>query len=133
MIGCRKRGTATRRDGNGLLYAFLLIPTLYLLAVVGFPVVYNLLMSVQEVNLGDIADLARPFVGLDNYAAAIHDPTFRKAAANTLVFVSVNVAGQAGIGLLVAVCFARKFAGANYLRGLLLVAWILPGLVVGTV
>jgi len=104
-----------------------------LLGVVGFPVVYNLLMSVQEVNLGNIAQLSRPFVGMQNYATVVHDPIFRKAAANTLVFVVVNMVGQVGIGVIVAACFARNFAGANYLRGLLLVAWILPGLVVGTV
>jgi multiple sugar transport system permease protein len=121
------------RGKDRLLYVFLLIPTVYLLGVIGFPVFYNLLMSVQEVNLGNIASLGRPFVGLGNYASAVHDATFRKAAANTLVFVAVNVAGQVGIGTIVAVCFARNFAGANYLRGLLLVAWILPGLVVGTV
>ena len=90
-------------------------------------------MSVQEVDLGNIAQLARPFVGMQNYATAVDDPTFRKAAANTLVFVSINVVGQVGIGTIVAVCFARNFAGAHYLRGLLLIAWILPGLVVGTV
>jgi len=118
---------------NPLLHVFLWVPTAYLLAVVGFPVVYNLLMSVQEVNLGDIADFSRPFVGLQNYFDAVADPTFRKAAGNTLVFVAVNVAGQVGIGLIVAVCFARNFTGANYFRGLLLAAWMLPGLVVGTV
>ena len=88
-----------------------------MLGVVGFPVVYNLLMSVQEVNLGNIAQLARPFVGVQNYAAAVGDPTFRKAAANTLVFVAVNVVGQVGIGMIVAACFARDFAGAAKAAG----------------
>src|ERR1700722_14907606 len=121
------------RGNTWLLRIFLFVPTAYLLAVVGFPVVYNLLMSVQEVNLGNIADLWRPFVGLSNYTDAIADPTFRKAAGNTVVFVVANVVGQVGIGLVVAVCFARNFPGANYMRGLLLAAWMLPGLVVGTV
>jgi multiple sugar transport system permease protein len=34
---------------------------------------------------------------------------------------------------LAAVCFARRFPGADFLRGLLLCGWILPGLVVGAV
>ncbi len=116
-----------------LLYVFLLVPLAYLASLIGFPVAYNLLMSLQEVNLGNIDTLARPFLGLENYITAIKDPTFRKVFVNTFVFAFANVVGQVGIGGLVAVCFARNFVGANYLRGLLLAAWLLPGLVVGTV
>jgi multiple sugar transport system permease protein len=115
-----------------LLVLFLLLPVVYLVALVGFPVVYNLLMSVQEVNLGNLADFWRPYVGFQNYADAIADPTFRKVFRNSVVFVVVNVIGQVGLGTLAAVCFAARFPGAEFLRGLLLSAWILPALVVGT-
>src|ERR1700752_4917343 len=118
---------------NLFLTTLLLVPTVYLLSLVGFPVVYNAVMSVQEGNLGDLSHFARPFVGLANYGEAIADPTFRKVALNTGVFVVLNVIGQVGLGLLAAVCFSRSFPGANYLRGLLLATWILPGLVVGAV
>jgi multiple sugar transport system permease protein len=50
-----------------LFYIFLLLPLLYLLALIGVPIVYTLVMSVQEVTLGNIADFVRPFVGLDNF------------------------------------------------------------------
>ena len=101
-----------------LLYVFLALPVAYLLALVGFPIAYNVLMSVQEVMLGNIADFVRPFVGLDNYREAAADPAFRKVLVNSLLFVSVNVVGQIGIGLGVALFFAQKFPGAHYLRGL---------------
>ncbi len=114
-----------------LLYLFLAIPVAYLLAFVGFPIVYNVLMSLQEVTLGNIAELVRPFVGLDNYRQAIADPAFRKVLVNSLLFVSVNVIGQIGIGLCVALFFAQRFPGAHYMRGLLLASWMLPALVVG--
>src|SRR2546426_636878 len=114
-----------------LLYLFLAIPVAYLLALVGFPIFYNVLMSVQDVTLGNIADLVRPFVGLENYQQAIADPAFRKVLVNSLLFVSVNVLGQIGIGLCVALFFAQKFPGAHYMRGLLLASWMLPALVVG--
>ena len=121
------------RRRSPLLYVFLCVPLAYLVALIGFPIAYNLVMSLQEVNLGNIDTLARPFLGLDNYLAAINDPTFRKVFVNTVVFAIANVVGQVGIGGLVAICFARNFAGAHYFRGLLLAAWLLPGLVVGTV
>jgi multiple sugar transport system permease protein len=118
---------------NLFFTVFLLVPMIYLLCMVGLPVLYNAVMSVQEVNLGDLGSFSRPFVGLSNYVDALADPTFRKVVINTLVFVVVNVIGQVALGLLAAVLFSRPFPGSSYLRGLLLATWILPGLVVGTV
>jgi multiple sugar transport system permease protein len=114
-----------------LLYAFLAIPLAYLLAFVGFPIVFNVTMSVQEVTLGNLAELARPFVGFDNYREAIADPAFAKVVINSIIFVGANVIAQVGLGLAVALFFSQRFPGAHYLRGLLLSSWMLPALVVG--
>ena len=127
------RVTARPRRRPPTLLVFLLLPVLYLLALIGFPVVYNIAMSLQEVTLGNLAALVRPFVGLEHYQDVIADPTFLKVFRNSCVFVAVNVIGQVGLGTIAAVCFAARFPGADFLRGLLLAAWILPGLVVGTV
>jgi multiple sugar transport system permease protein len=88
-------------------------------------------MSLQDVTLRNLGQLMRPFVGLDNYREVVADPTFRKVFANSLVFVGVNVVGQVSLGLLAALFFAETFAGAHFLRGLMLATWMLPGLVVG--
>jgi multiple sugar transport system permease protein len=114
-----------------LLYGFLAIPLAYLLAFVGFPIVFNVTMSVQDVTLGNLSELARPFVGLDNYREAIADPAFAKVVINSIMFVGANVIAQVGLGLGVALFFSQKFPGAHYLRGLLLSSWMLPALVVG--
>ncbi|HLB97286.1 MAG TPA: sugar ABC transporter permease, partial [Acetobacteraceae bacterium] len=114
-----------------LLYTFLAASMLYVLIFIGLPIVYTLVMSMQDVTLANIADLIRPYVGLDNYRAALDDPSFRKVAVNSVIFVGVNVIGQVGIGLAAALFFAQRFPGAHFLRGLLLSSWILPALVVG--
>ena len=114
-----------------LLYVFLAIPVTYLVALIGFPVFYNLVMSVQDVNLGNISSMIRPFIGLDNYREVIADPSFRKVFVNSILFVGVNVVAQIVVGLSVALFFSREFPGAGLLRGLLLAAWMLPALVVG--
>jgi multiple sugar transport system permease protein len=119
------------RGSRSLLHVFLALPLLYLLALVAFPIVYNITMSFQDVNLGNIARFARPFVGLDNYRTALTDPDFRRVLGNSLIFVGVNVLAQVGIGLAVALFFAQRFPGVHLLRGLLLAAWMLPALVVG--
>lgn len=114
-----------------LLYVFLIIPVAYLLAVIGFPVAYNILMSLQDVNIGNINQLARPFIGLDNYHDVLADQAFRKVFANSLIFVAVNVVAQVGIGLAAALFFSQNFPGAQFLRGIILSPWMLPALVVG--
>jgi len=114
-----------------LLYVFLLAPVFYLIAMIGFPLLYNLAMSFQDVTLRNLSQFLRPFVGLDNFREVITDATFRKVFVNSLVFVGVNVVGQVSLGLLAALFFAETFAGAHFLRGLLLATWMLPGLVVG--
>lgn len=116
---------------SSLLYLFLALPVGYLLVLVGFPVVYNLTMSVQEVTIGNIVDFWRPFVGLSNYQQVLADPVFRKVFVNSIVFVSANMVAQVGIGLLVALFFSQTFPGAHFLRGVLLASWMLPALVVG--
>ena len=113
------------------LYTLLAAPIAYLLTAIGFPILYNVAMSFQEVNLGNIADFLRPFIGFDNYTQVLGDASFRKVLVNSLVFVGANVVAQVGIGLLVALFFAQNFPGAAFMRGLLLSSWMLPALVVG--
>lgn len=91
---------------------------LYLLTFIGLPVIYNLVMSVQDVDLGNIVNLARPFIGLENYRAAFADPSFQKVLLNSAIFVAVNVIAQVGIGLAMALFFAQRFPGACFMRGL---------------
>lgn len=107
-----------------MLYVFLAVSMLYLLAFIGVPVIYNLVMSVQDVELSNIVDLVRPFIGLENYREAFADPSFRKVLVNSAIFVGVNVLGQVGIGLAMALFFAQRFPGAHFMRGLLLASWI---------
>ena len=106
---------------------FLLLPVAYLVGMIGVPIAYNTAMSLQEVNLGNIADFSRPFVGWENFTVALTDPVFRQVLRNSAIFVVVNVVGQVGIGTIAAACFASGFAGAHTMRGLLLAAWIIAG------
>jgi multiple sugar transport system permease protein len=116
---------------NRLLYVFLALPMAYVVGLIGFPIVYNLVMSFQSVTIGNLATLMRPLAGFDNYATALADVAFRTAFVNSAIFVLANVVGQIGIGLLVALLFAQNFAGSQFLRGLLLSTWLIPGLVTG--
>jgi multiple sugar transport system permease protein len=106
---------------------------LFLAFFIGYPILYNLLMSFQQVSMGNLAQLDRPWVGLDNYRKLVADPLFARVAWQTFVFVAANVVVQFVLGLSLALFFERDFPGRGFLRGVFLAGWILPPLVIGAV
>ena len=121
------------RDGGGFDSALVLLALAYLVAFSAFPLIYNLVISFQSVDLFTIATFDRPFVGLENYRDIVNDPLFWPVVRNTVLFVALSVAFQLGIGLALALFFRLDFPGASWLRGLFLAGWIMPGLVVGAI
>lgn len=121
------------RDGVGFDLILVGAALLFLLALAGLPLVYNVLMSLQQVDMFTLGTLVRPWAGFDNYIAVVRQPEFWLVARNTLIFVFASMAGQFVIGFSLALFFAQKFPGAATIRGLFLVSWVMPGLVVGAI
>ena len=119
------------RDGIGFDILLVGVAGLFLLAFAGLPIVYNILMSFQQVDMFNLGSLIRPFVGFENYVAVVHQPEFWLVVRNTCVFVFGSIAGQFVLGFALAIFFAQKFPGSSTIRGLFLVSWVMPGLVVG--
>ena len=67
------------------------------------------------------------FIGFDNYAALIQDPTFLQALLNTVMWTVGTLVLPVGIGLLVAVC-TNSMRGGRWLR----YAFVLPYALSGT-
>jgi multiple sugar transport system permease protein len=106
---------------------------MFLAAFIGYPIVYNLAMGFQEVNVGNLRSMDRPFVGLSNYYKLLNDPLFWVVARNTAIFVIGNVVLQCIGGLGLALYFAQRFPGAGWLRGVILSGWMMPPLVIGAI
>ncbi|UXN68689.1 sugar ABC transporter permease [Devosia neptuniae] len=121
------------RDGVGFDLILVGAAMLFLLALAGLPLVYNVLMSFQQVDMFTLGQLIRPFAGIANYVAVVQQPEFWMVTRNTLVFVVGSMTGQFVLGFALAVFFAQKFPGAATIRGLFLVSWVMPGLVVGAI
>lgn len=121
------------RDGQGFDALLALLALAYLLAFSAFPLLYNILMSFQSVDMFSLADVIRPFVGLANYRALFQSPDLWPILGNTVIFVSLSIVFQLSIGFGLALFMQQDFPGARYLRGLFLAAWIMPALVVGAV
>ena len=106
------------------------MPTAVLLAiVVGYPVVYTLVLSVQDYNL--LANAPARFVGTENYVQLSRDPTFWQALANTALYTFGSVAIAVLLGLALAL-LTEGLAGTRMrvVRALLLMPWAVPFVVV---
>ena len=119
------------RNGVGLDILLVSAAMLFLLALAGLPLVYNVVMSFQQVDMFNLGTFARPFVGFRNYIDVVRQPEFWLVTRNTLLFVVGSIGGQFALGFGLALFFDLNFPGAKTIRGLFLVSWVMPGLVVG--
>jgi multiple sugar transport system permease protein len=120
-------------DGKGFDIALVALPLTFLLTLSGLPLIYNILMSFQQVDLFSLGTFSRPFVGFKNYTELFAQPETWPIFANTAMFVVASIVGQFLIGFGLALFFWTDFPGASWLRGLFLVSWVMPGLVVGAI
>lgn len=119
------------RDGIGFDTLLIGFALLYLLAFAGLPLIYNVIISFQQVDVFSLGTLFHPAAGWDNYLSIFRDPLANMVFWNTIVFTVGSVAFQFTIGFAFALFFHQKFPGATWFRGLFLAAWVMPGLVVG--
>jgi len=113
-----------RYENIGLLYA--LPAFLYMLFFVGYPIVSNLILSLQNVTVRNLVRGSRDFIGFDNYIKLMHDPVFLRAMFNTLLFTVSCLVVQFVIGFALALLFQKDFSFARPVRGLLMIPWMIP-------
>ncbi|MFI6439376.1 carbohydrate ABC transporter permease [Streptomyces sp. NPDC050759] len=121
---------SARRRRTG--YLFCLPGMAFLALFLAYPLLYNVWTSVHDVDLGQLLGGAERFNGLDNYRTVTDDPAFWHSVRLSLVFTLASLLLQFTIGFALALLFARPFPLNGLLRSLLLVAWLLPPVVSGT-
>lgn len=109
-----------------LFLAFLLGPTiLIVLAVVAYPFVYNMVLSLSNMNLYHIRDW--DVIGFQQYQAVFAEPAFYSVLFKTVLWTLVNVFFHVSIGVLLAVILHQAFiVGKPAWRILLILPWALP-------
>ena len=117
-----------KRKGKGSLvgYAFVLPAVIYMLVFIGYPIVYNWVISFQDATACALKDSGRAFIGFSNYKAIFSDPTFAHAIQHTFIYTIGCLVIQFTIGFLLAMFFAKKFTFAKPIRGLVVISWMLP-------
>ena len=111
-------------ENVGLL--FVLPAFVYMLIFVGYPIISNIVLSVQDVTVKNLARGTKNFVGLNNYIELFGDEVFRLTISNTLKFTVYSLLFQFIIGFALAVFFNKNFSFAKPIRGLLMIPWMIP-------
>ena len=109
---------------RGPVFSWLMMapPILFLLAFVGYPFCYGILLSLEH------RPVAQPgsFVGLANFVTDLHDPVFWRVAMNTFIYTGVATVLKMVGGLGLALAMNQQFRFKNLVRALLLLPFIVP-------
>ncbi|MCA3565041.1 MAG: sugar ABC transporter permease [Methylocystis sp.] len=104
----------------------MLAPAVILLLVTALYPIAALIRESFSHNVLTEPWMAKPWVGLDNFAKAMGDPRFWEASANTLLYVIVTVPGAVAMGLGLALLANQPFRIKWPVRLGLLLPWALP-------
>ncbi len=97
---------------------------IFILAVVGGALTLAVYLSFTDASGGRI--FGAPFVGFDNFTQAWHNPVFRKALRNTILFTIASQIIVLVIAGLLAHAFTKNFRGKWILRFLVILPWAAP-------
>jgi len=109
-----------------IAYLFVAPALCYMLLLVGYPIVYNLLLGVQDVTVKNINNGKHHFVGLENYIRLFQDGVLTTATVNTLIFTVACIVMQFVIGFALALFFNRTFRAVKFVRGMMMMPWMIP-------
>ena len=128
------RGINFSSLGNKLTpYIYIFPSALFLGAIMGFPIIFSVIMSFQKYTLETLVSKNPQFIWFENYSQVLNNPTFWAALSHSLIFTIFSILFQFTIGLGLALLFNRAFPFHNTMRGLLLSGWQIPSVVTGTI
>lgn len=103
-------------------YLLVLPAALYVLALVGFPLVLGISYSLSSVTVAKPGE----FIGLENFIEVTRDPTFTLAVRNTLIIGIVATAAKITLSVALAFLLLAHFPGRSALRVLFVLPWTVP-------
>jgi len=97
-----------------------------MLLILGYPIVYNLVISFFRWTL---KNPEKTFIGFANYAAVLGMDNFFVILRNTLVWTIAGVVLQMVLGIGLALFVDDLVRGKKFMRTIILVPWLIPGVV----
>lgn len=114
---------------DGQVGILLILPGLAVFAtIILYPFIDAIRMSFTDQTM---LSSTSNFVGFANYAKVLGDPYFPKTILTTVLFVLFSTLIPFLLGFIWAIILNQGFKGAEFLRGVTLVNWIIPGVAIG--
>ena len=117
MIGEKKAGRA---------YAYLVPSVFIMLFIMGYPIIYNMVISFFRWTL---RSPERPFIAFANYLAVLSDERFLLVLRNTFVWTVIGVFLQMVIGIALALFVDDLVRAKKFTRTIILIPWLIPGVI----
>ncbi|MFC5702673.1 carbohydrate ABC transporter permease [Cohnella faecalis] len=130
--GNYKANRGGKRFSEWNSYLFLLPALAFMAVFILYPILYNAVLSFKDVNVYNLNG-EQHFVGFSNYVKTFKDEVFYIATQNSVIFTIISIFFQFTIGFALALFFNMKFPGRSLFRSLMLLAWMLPVVITGTV
>jgi N,N'-diacetylchitobiose transport system permease protein len=116
-----------RRRRTFAPYALLIPTVVVLLLAMGYPLVWQLVTSLQKFGLAQQFGQPAPFVGLDNYVRLATDPYLWTVVGRSLLFCATAAVSTMVIGTLLALLMRAVPAAVRIILQIaLLLAWAMP-------
>lgn len=124
-----RQGERQRRLTDGQVGFLLVVPGLAIFCgIILYPFISAIVMSFTDRSM---LSASYGFVGLKNYQKVFADPYFVKTLTTTLLFVLLATLLPFTLGFIWAILLNQGFRGSEFLRGVTLVNWIIPGTAIG--
>lgn len=118
-------------ENENIGYYFVLPALIFMLAFIGYPIINNIVLGFQNVSVMTFSNKVKEFVGLQNYIDLFKGGILTVAIKNTLLFTVGSIFFQFIIGFALAMFFNLNFSFSKPIRGVLMVAWMIPITVTG--
>ena len=109
-------------------YAMVLPAVLVILLIGLFPLIYTLMVSVQNITM---LEEDTSYSGLINYARLLHDARFWQALAHTFLFLAIALPLELILGLLLALLFLEDMPGKQVFVALLVLPVVISPIIAG--
>lgn len=115
-------------ESERVLGSLLLLPAIiYIVALVGIPLVLAVLYAFSSATAGDPSiNSLNDFVGLQNFRAVLDDGVFTKALRNTIFFTLGSQAIVIVLANVLAQVLSADFHGKRFVRFLVMLPWTTP-------
>ena len=109
---------------NQIAYFFFMPAFLAIIAVIIFPFIYNIFISLSNYSLRTFNDWE--IIGFHHYISVFRDVQFYSILVKTILWTLINISFHVSLGIFLAVLINRTLPAKPLIRTMLIIPWAIP-------